>query len=183
MIRHLAFIKSELTEGIKVESEHKDLVNKIREQIKKYGTIKLTDKEIYAIIAKTHIKEKSNYYKLLKKYIEPKEIKKSYDLVFLKSKNYDSDLIKAIQQASHKYIRKIGTGNNARYIYKEKELTKEQFHKFMEAQAQEMQKYRQKVSQQLGYDIGEKAYHQWIKSFAKKFRELWMKKYHLLVFK
>ena len=71
-LKTLAFIKSkELDEGIKIEKEHKDLIEKIKADIKKHrGKLTLTDKEIYAIIAKKHLKEKSNYYKLLEKYVE-----------------------------------------------------------------------------------------------------------------
>ena len=72
----------QLKEGIKEEKEHKDLVKKIRSQLKKYGTIKLTDNEIYEIIAKAHLKKNKNYYKLLEKHIETKDVKKSQTLMF-----------------------------------------------------------------------------------------------------
>ena len=179
---HLVFFKSQLSEGIEVEKEHKDLVQKIRSQLKKYGTIKLTDKQIYEIIAKAHIKEKPNYYELLKKYVESEEVKKSSYFVGFKLDTTDVGLLKALR-SSHKYLRKIGTGKEAKYIYQEKEMSREQYHKFMEAQANEMRKYRHQISEKLGRDIGESAYHKWITLHAKQFRKLWMEKNHLLVFR
>lgn len=100
------FVKSELSEGTKLESEHKDLVDKIRKQVKKYGTIKLTDKQIFEIIAKMHIKENPDYYKLLKKYVESDEVKKSFNLVFVKS-------------IGHKYVKRTGSPGNYKYWYKD----------------------------------------------------------------
>jgi len=63
-------LKSELKTGIKIEAEHKDLIKKIKSDIKKNGKLTLTDKQIYEIIAKVHIKEDKNYYTKLLKYIE-----------------------------------------------------------------------------------------------------------------
>ena len=97
--------------GIKIEKEHKDLVKKIRDQLKKHGTVKLTDNEIYKMIAKEHLKGNSNYYKLLQKYIEP--IHKSKKTIFslFKSKNKLNKLKKVLIKILEKNIEKSSSLN------------------------------------------------------------------------
>lgn len=64
-------MNKQLVLGIKEEKEHKGLVDTIRKQLSKYGKLKLSDKEIYEIIAKDHLKNNPEYYTKLKKYVEP----------------------------------------------------------------------------------------------------------------
>ena len=58
---------NQLRQGIKVESEHKDVVEFIKLFHKRYGRFP-TEKDIYTRIAKDHLKEDPRYYTKLKKY-------------------------------------------------------------------------------------------------------------------
>lgn len=44
---------------------------------------------------------------------------------------------------------------------------------FLDAQIEEMQKHAWIESEKVGHDIGESARRDWVKRFAKKFREAW----------
>jgi len=48
-------------------------------------------------------------------------------------------------------------------------------HECLQAQIQEMLKYKWLKSEQLGYDVGEIAIYEWIRLFAAKFRNEWEK--------
>lgn len=48
-----------------------------------------------------------------------------------------------------------------------------EFKKFMLAQAQEIEKHKWIESEKVGYDLGISATMQWIKLYAKSFRETW----------
>lgn len=58
-------MKNQLKLGIKIESEHKDTYNFIKDFNKKYKRFP-TQKEVFASIAKDHLKEDSRYYTKLK---------------------------------------------------------------------------------------------------------------------
>ena len=57
----------ELKMGIKIESEHKDTYDFIKQFYKKHKRFP-TQKEVYKKIAKDHIKEDPKYYTKIKKY-------------------------------------------------------------------------------------------------------------------
>ena len=59
--------RNQLREGTVIESEHKGTVKFIDKYVKKYGKLPPSNK-IYKNIAKEHLKERKNYYELLKKY-------------------------------------------------------------------------------------------------------------------
>lgn len=48
---------------------------------------------------------------------------------------------------------------------------------YAEAQREEMQKHRWIESEKHGFDLGDSAYMDWIKKYAKLFREYWTSKY------
>ena len=56
----------QLKMGIKIEREHKDTYNFIKEYFKKHKKMP-TQKEVFTKIAKDHIEEKKDYYTKLKK--------------------------------------------------------------------------------------------------------------------
>jgi len=58
---------SELTQGIKAEKEHSDVIRFIDTFYKKHGKIP-PKSMIYTLIAKAHLKENPKYYTKLKKY-------------------------------------------------------------------------------------------------------------------
>lgn len=58
--------EAELEKGMKVEREHKDVWDLIKDRV---GDI-LTDDQFYGMIAKAHLREKPTYYSLLAKYVE-----------------------------------------------------------------------------------------------------------------
>jgi len=97
-----------------------------------------------------------------------------FDEYFFKSFTLeDNGLLKAL---SHKYLRKEGN----RYIYKEKDMDQETFHRFMQDQITAMKQYREAIAKKIGTDPGEGIYHKWIKLFSKKFREVWMRNHGLM---
>lgn len=51
----------------------------------------------------------------------------------------------------------------------------EEFHKFLQLQAEEMKKYKWIESEKAGHDLGNTAISDWIKKYAKNFRELYLK--------
>lgn len=57
---------NQLKQGIKAESEHKNAYKKLISSCK-HGKC-MTQKAFYKLIASAHLKEKKNYYSLLKKY-------------------------------------------------------------------------------------------------------------------
>lgn len=59
-------MKSQLSQGIKTEREHKDLVRFLNKYVKLHHRTP-SSKTIYRKIAEAHIKENPNYYKRLKK--------------------------------------------------------------------------------------------------------------------
>ena len=63
----MAFNKSQLKQGTRVEAEHKDVLNWVEKWVKKNDDKPLPRRKIYQQIAKTHLKEDPNYYKKLKK--------------------------------------------------------------------------------------------------------------------
>lgn len=58
---------NQLTQGIKTEQEHKEVVEFIKQFHKKHGRFP-KEKEIYTRIAKDHLREDPKYYTKLKKY-------------------------------------------------------------------------------------------------------------------
>jgi hypothetical protein len=58
---------SQLKQGIEIEKEHLDTIHKVKNKIIS------SDNDILKSIAKDHLGEKSNYYTLLKKYVEKDE--------------------------------------------------------------------------------------------------------------
>ena len=62
---------NKLSEGIKVESEHKDLYNYFKKFLEDNNLkMPLSEKEFFSKIAQIHIKENPEYYPLLKKYVD-----------------------------------------------------------------------------------------------------------------
>ena len=57
----------QLKMGIKVESEHKDTYNFIKDYFKKHKKMP-TQKQVFTKIAKDHIEEDPKYYSKIKKY-------------------------------------------------------------------------------------------------------------------
>lgn len=57
---------NQLKYGIKIESEHKDVMAKIRKYMKAHKRLP-KNQTVYKWIAETHIREDRNYYKKLKK--------------------------------------------------------------------------------------------------------------------
>lgn len=57
---------NELKAGIKVESEHKDVIRKLKKYIKLHHKVPKNN-TIYKWIAQTHLKENKKYYQKLKK--------------------------------------------------------------------------------------------------------------------
>jgi len=59
---------------INVEKEHSDLYEEIKSQFEKDGKkFKMSLEEFSKFIAQEHVDEKSDYYKLLEKHVEPDE--------------------------------------------------------------------------------------------------------------
>jgi hypothetical protein len=180
MKKMIAYNSLEITRNI-------ERLEKIKKgKLKDFENKRITDTRIARL--KSEVENIDHLIDLMKyelNVVEEEPIEKSselsfeYDDMFLKSFSDNDELIKAIK-SSHKYIRKEGEGKDAKYIYKEKEMTKDQFSKFMQDQVNQMKKYRQKLSERLGKELGEEAYHEWIKKYAKKFREWWVKKNKLV---
>ena len=57
---------TELNTGIKIEAEHLNTVNFVRQFCKRYGRMP-TNKEVFISIAKDHLKEDRRYYSKLNK--------------------------------------------------------------------------------------------------------------------
>lgn len=55
-------------------------------------------------------------------------------------------------------------------------MTKEQFHKFMQDQTNEINIYKWVQSERVGHDLGNECCIEWVMKFAKKFREDWERK-------
>ena len=58
--------KSQLRQGQKVESEHRDVMAKMRKYLKTHKRLP-PNKEVYKWVAQTHLKEDRKYYSKLKK--------------------------------------------------------------------------------------------------------------------
>lgn len=58
--------KSQLSQGVKIESEHKNTIKFIRSYVQKNKKFP-SNKQIYTSISKDHLKEHKNYYNLLRK--------------------------------------------------------------------------------------------------------------------
>lgn len=80
-----------------------------------------------------------------------------------KSKSYPIGTVR--EWKGKKYV-KTSTGWKP-----QKSVNKKEFHDFMQAQRQEMEKYRHPKS---GEDLGEASYFDWIKENSKEFRERWV---------
>jgi hypothetical protein len=60
-----------LNEGIKIEGEHEDLYNELRDRLEKENVkMPMSKGKFFKWIAKQHLSENDNYYELLKKYVE-----------------------------------------------------------------------------------------------------------------
>jgi hypothetical protein len=67
--------KSQLDIGIEVEKEHRDLYLRLKKRLAKEGMrMPISETEFYTAIAKRHLKEDEDYYKLLLKYVEKKKM-------------------------------------------------------------------------------------------------------------
>lgn len=53
-------------------------------------------------------------------------------------------------------------------------MDKDEFKKYLVAQREEILKHRWIESEKAGYDLGQVAVEEWIKAYAKDFRETWM---------
>ena len=53
-------------------------------------------------------------------------------------------------------------------------MDKDEFKKYLTAQREEILKHRWIESEKAGYDLGQVAVEEWIKTYAKNFRETWM---------
>jgi len=68
MAENKEYDQKELEAGIKIESEHKDVYNFFKSFCDKHNLeMPITDTEMYKMIAKSHLKEISDYYTRLKK--------------------------------------------------------------------------------------------------------------------
>jgi|GEM_PF-2906138 len=69
-LRGKKLLKS-IKEGIRIEKEHKNLYQDLEKRLKEEGIkMPMSEDEFFKYIAKIHIEERKDYYKLLKKYIE-----------------------------------------------------------------------------------------------------------------
>ncbi|HOK39516.1 MAG TPA: hypothetical protein PLD27_00555 [bacterium] len=60
-------------------------------------------------------------------------------------------------------------------------MDKELFKKYIEAQINEIEKYKWIESEKHGYDIGRnRAAYEWITKYSKSFRDYWFKTYKLV---
>ena len=65
----------QLSKGIEVEKEHKDLYEKLKKKLAQKGIeMPISEKEFYADIALRHLNEEKDYYDLLLKYVEKKAL-------------------------------------------------------------------------------------------------------------
>ena len=53
-------------------------------------------------------------------------------------------------------------------------MNKDEFKTYLTAQREEILKHRWIESEKAGYDVGQVAVEEWIKTHAKKFRDSWM---------
>lgn len=71
-------VGGELKTGIKIEQEHENLYNELKNRLESEGVnMPMSKDEFFEKIASTHLKEKSDYYDLLKKYIENNKTNKN----------------------------------------------------------------------------------------------------------
>lgn len=71
-------INSELLHGIEIEKEHRDLYLRIKSRLESEGVdMPISEYEFYETIAKAHLREDEDYYRLLLKYIEKEKMAKS----------------------------------------------------------------------------------------------------------
>jgi hypothetical protein len=67
----MSFTPDQLKKGVAVEREHKDLYLKLKNRLALQGVeMPISENEFYTSIAKAHLKEESDYYDLLLKYVE-----------------------------------------------------------------------------------------------------------------
>lgn len=117
----------ELEKGIEVESEHKNLYKKIKNE---FGDkFKMTEKEFYAEIAKEHIKENPEYYDILEKQglQEGGEIKESDPIILqtidelvekLKINRQDKETRNELEINFNIYLNNVVVKNPDKYLMK-----------------------------------------------------------------
>lgn len=96
-------INKELEKGVKVEKEHKDLYDKLKNRLSAKGVeMPITQKEFYETIAKAHLNEDGAYYILLKKCVENNKLAKGGQagvrtIIFTKKVNRNVEIVLQVQ--------------------------------------------------------------------------------------